>query len=322
MTYRIFARLITLIIAAILLLSFLGWLHPAFDTLANFRGHLAVLLGLAAILILLIGFRKVAVLALALAGAALSSISSSFPLFGPHKVQAAFGQHDETSAMYRLLQMNLRFDNQAPEKVLSLIERTQPDVVTLDETSTMWIAQLERLSAAYPHRIICPGKGQTGGVAILSRRPFETDLPAKCHVGGSLAIASVNFGGQTVRVAAVHLGWPWPFDQWAQVDQLGEALGTLTGSAILAGDFNATGWTVSAQRVAEAGGLTPVPSIGVSWLLLELPKALRPWIGLPIDHVMIKGNVSVHSALGQDDAGSDHLPVLVEFSLLTGVPAS
>ena len=35
--------------------------------------------------------------------------------------------------MYRLLQFNLRFDNRTPEKLLSLIGRTKPDVITLQE---------------------------------------------------------------------------------------------------------------------------------------------------------------------------------------------
>jgi endonuclease/exonuclease/phosphatase (EEP) superfamily protein YafD len=320
MTFRIIVPLATLAIAAFLSLSFLARFHPAFDSIAHFRGHLAVLLGLAALLLLVIGFWKEGVMALVLAAAALSS-TASFPLTGSIKVHAALSPRDETRAVYRLLQMNLRFDNQMPEKVLSLIGRTQPDVVTLNEVSTEWIAPLDRLSAAYPHRIICPGSSRIGGVAILSRRPFETDAPANCFRRGSLAIASVNFGGQTVKVAALHLGWPWPSDQWTQIDRLSEPLGTLTGTAILAGDFNATGWSVSVRRVAEAAGLTPVQSIGATWLHRKLPKAWRPWIGLPIDHVMAKGNVIVHSAKAQDDAGSDHLPILVEFSLLAGAPA-
>ncbi len=318
MIFRIILPIATLAIAAFLSLSFLGRFHPAFNSIAHFRGHLAVLLGLAALLLLVIGFWKEAALALVLAAAALSSISTSLPLSGLTKVHAAFGTRDETRAIYRLLQMNLRFDNQTPEKVLSLIGRTQPDVVTLNEVSTKWIAPLDRLSAAYPHRIICPGSSRIGGVAILSRRPFETDAPANCV--GSLAIAPVNFAGQTVKVAALHLGWPWPYDQWATIDRLSEALGTLTGTAILAGDFNASGWSASVRRVAEAGGLAPVQSIGPTWLHRMLPKVLRPWIGLPIDHVMAKGNVIVHSAKAQDDAGSDHLPILVEFSLLAGAP--
>lgn len=315
MIFRVLIPLITLAIAALLSLSFLGRLHPAFDSIAHFRGHLAVLLGLAALLLLMVGFWKEGLIGLVLAAAALSSISGSLSFPGMTRVHAALAPKDEARAVYRLLQMNLRFDNRTPEKVLSLIGRTQPDAITFNEVSAKWIASLDRLAAAYPHRIICQGTTHVGSVAILSRRPFEADVAPRCFGRGSLAIASIDFGGQAVTVAALHLGWPWPYDQWAQVDDLAGVLGTLGDTALLAGDFNAAGWSTAARRVALAGGLTQVPSIGPTWLHRKLPKALRPWIGLPIDQVLAKGNVVVHSATTQDDAGSDHLPVLVEFSL-------
>lgn len=321
MIFRILIPFVSLAIAALLSLSFLGRLHPAFDSIAHFRGHLAVVLGFAALLLLIVGYWKEGLMGLVLAAAALSSISSSLSFPGMTKVHAAFAPKDATRGVYRLLQMNLRFDNRTPEQVLSLIGRTQPDVITLNEVSAKWIAPLDRLSAAYPHRVVCKGTTRIGGVAILSRRPFETGEEAHCFNRGSLAIASVDFGGQAVNVAALHLGWPWPHKQWSQVDDLAGVLGALGDTAILAGDFNATGWSTTARRVAEAGSLTQVPSIGPTWLHRKLPKSLRPWIGLPIDQVLTKGNVIVHSARTQDDAGSDHLPVLVEFSLQATPPA-
>lgn len=321
MIFRIILPFAALAIAMLLSLSFLGRLHPALDSIAHFRGHLAALLGIAGLLLLLAGFWKEGLVGLLFAAASFSSISDSLSLPGLTKVHAAFAPKDETRAVYRLLQMNLRFDNKTPEKVLSLIGRTQPDAITFEEVSAHWLPMLDRLSAAYPHRIVCQGTTRVGGVAVLSRRPFEGGAAARCFARGALAVTTIDFGGQPVNVAALHLGWPWPYDQWAQADDLAGPLGTLGETAILAGDFNAVGWSVTARRVAAAGGLTPVPSIGPTWLHRKLPKVLRPWIGLPIDHVLAKGNVVIHSATVQDDAGSDHLPVLVEFSLLPGAPA-
>jgi endonuclease/exonuclease/phosphatase (EEP) superfamily protein YafD len=212
--------------------------------------------------------------------------------------------------------MNLQFDNRHPEKLLSLIGSIQPDAITLNEVSDKWAVVLRGLSGAYPYSVICPP------LAILSRRPFERLALQSCYKGATLATAAVDFDGQEVTVAAVHLGWPWPHPQYRQIDAVAPLLGALTGTVILAGDFNAAGWSVAASRLAKAGGLTLAPSIGPSWLFSSLPKALRPWIGLPIDHVFAKGNVVIHSAKVQADAGSDHLPVLVEFSLLAGTPAA
>jgi endonuclease/exonuclease/phosphatase (EEP) superfamily protein YafD len=70
----------------------------------------------------------------------------------------------------------------------------------------------------------------------------------------------------------------------------------------------------------EAGGFVRVPPIGPTWLDHSLPPSLRDYIGLPIDHVLAKGLVQVHSVGKAGDAGSDHAPVLVEFSVAAKAP--
>ncbi|TIT15265.1 MAG: AP endonuclease, partial [Mesorhizobium sp.] len=67
---------------------------------------------------------------------------------------------------------NLRFNNPTPKKVLSLIGRTNPDVIALDEVSEMWTTELGYIASAYPYRILCPYPNGVFGVALLSRRPF------------------------------------------------------------------------------------------------------------------------------------------------------
>ncbi|TIQ70667.1 MAG: AP endonuclease, partial [Mesorhizobium sp.] len=145
-------------------------LHPAFDSFAHFRVHLSVLMALCALPLLVTSFRLQAAAALLFAGAAFATTSNILPVPRLWPVQAAFEANpgdqpvypgDQSvypvdKAVYRLLQMNLRFNNPTPEKVLSLIGRTQPDVITLDEVSDMWKAKLGLLSRAYPYRILCP----------------------------------------------------------------------------------------------------------------------------------------------------------------------
>ena len=247
---------------------------------------------------------------LALAMVSLISISSPIALLGFTSVRAASEPADNPPTVYRLLQLNLLFDNRKPEKVFSLIGRTQPDVVTFNEVSEKWMVALGTQSAVYPYRLLCPP------LAILSRRPFGPIASQRCY-DEILAMVAINFGGHEVTVAAMHLGWPWPYGQFQQIDDVAPVLRTLPGTVILAGDLNAAGWSVAASRVAETGQLTLVPWVGPTWSYRSLPNWLRPWIGLPIDHVFFKGNVVIHSARVQEEAGSDHLPVLIEFSVIT-----
>ena len=65
--------------------------------------------------------------------------------------------------------------------------------------------------------------------------------------------------------------------------------------------------------------MTPVGPAGPTWLYRALPELLR-FAGLPIDQVFAKGDVVVHSVGTLEAVGSDHLPVLVEFSLKAAQP--
>lgn len=295
-----------------LVFGYLGGLHLAFDSLAHFRVHLAVLVVLFALPLLFYrGWRSIGLAALALALASIASVSVSGA--GVARAGVAAGEND--GARYRLLQLNLRFDNRTPKEVLSLIGRVQPDVITLDEVSAMWRQELKLTESAYPHRLICPAPSGIGSVAILSRRPFLHPSTAECYDRGALAVATVNFGGTAVDIVAIHLGWPWPFEQPWQIGNVGPFLERVGGTAILAGDLNAAPWSAIARRVASAGDMTVLQGIGPTWLAFPLPGALRRIVGLPLDNVFIKGGVVPLDTKRLEGVGSDHLPVLFEFSL-------
>ncbi len=294
--------------------GFLGEFHPALDAFSHLRVHLAILLALLSLALLFTALRVVAVAALVFSFGAFATTSDTLRIPGLLPVQAGFEADAGESAVYHLLQMNLRYNNPTPEKVLSLIGRTQPDVITLDEVSEMWKGKLGLLAAAYPHRIVCPYPNRIFGVAILSRRPFAPGSEPQCYIRGALAIAKVDFGGTPVDIAAIHVGWPWPFEQRWQVGEMATPLRFLAPTALMAGDCNAVPWSATVRHLARAGGLNVMPSLGPTWQFIDLPEFLR-FAGLPIDQVFSKGAVLIHSATRLGPTGSDHLPIMVDFSL-------
>lgn len=296
--------------------GFLGRVHPAFDAFSHFRVHAAAALALiGGGLLAFRAYRLVGLGALAL-GMAIAAVTLSPIGDGNLLDMRAQASAIEGGARYRLLQINVLYDNASPEKVLSTIGRTSPDVVTLDEVPVRWQEKLDLIKAAYPYRILCPPPSRIGGVAILSRRPFEAGTQARCYDRGSMAIASVDFGGRPVKIVALHLGWPWPFDQPHQLKDIAPILETrLPGDTLLAGDFNAAPWSQTVRRVAEAGRLKILRGIGPTWLDERLPDMLRKTVGLPIDNVLVRGDLTLTPPRRLDFVGSDHLPVLVEFRL-------
>ncbi len=296
-----------------LVAGFWGRLHPALDSMAHFRLHLAVLIALmAAPLLFVKGWRQIGA-----AGAVLGIATLSATLLPVQATagSARAGEADAPAARYRLLQLNLRYDNATPKQVFSLIGRTKPDIVTLNEVSGMWVKELKFLEATYPYRVVCPPPARIGGVAILSRRPFADPQAFACYDRGSMAVATVRLGADAVEIGALHLGWPWPFEQHHQVSRVAPVLERFPQTAILAGDLNATPWSVTAHRVAAAGEMDLMPGIGPTWMKPVVPEALRRLVGLPIDNVFTKGRIVPLTVERLEDVGSDHLPVLLEFGI-------
>ncbi|MBN9273712.1 MAG: endonuclease/exonuclease/phosphatase family protein, partial [Mesorhizobium sp.] len=182
---------------------------------------------------------------------------------------------------------------------------------TLAEVSPMWATKLKLIKAAYPDQLICASDIGIGGGAILSSRPMSGE---RCFDRGTFATAAVNLNGRQVHAVALHLGWPWPVRQLRQIGRLAEPLAAFGDDAIMAGDCNAAPWSAAVHRLAGQSGMTIMPSVGPTWLWRRLPDALH-FAGLPIDQVFSKGGVTIHSAQKLAPAGSDHLPILVEFSV-------
>lgn len=299
-----------------LVLGFLGAWHPALDSFSHFRAHLAAALLVAAIPALLLGgLRATGVMAMVLALTALGTAGIvPLPFVGP--ASALTAKPAERPA-YRLLHLNLRFNNPTPEKVISLIARTSPDVITLNEVSATWAARLETIAARYPYRILCDPYSR-GAAAILSRRPFARDGKGACDPSGAMATATVDFGGPVLDVVALHLKWPWPFGQPEEIAMLASRLSELSGTALIAGDLNAAPWSHAVRQVSEIAGAERIPGSGATWLWRRLPAAMRPYVGLPIDHVFAKGAIAIHAIDQEEPVGSDHAPLLLEFSLRAG----
>ena len=307
-------------IAGALIFGFLGRFHPAFDSFSHFRIHLAVLLLIAILPLAALRYWPEAAFALLLGTGAIWTTLGGFSDTSARKAGLVADLDAASMPVFRLMHLNLRYDNDRPELVLSAIGEHRPDIVTLTEVSGVWAERLSVLDATYPHRIVCPPPTHIGGVAILSRRPFVSNPADACGDRGSFANVEVDFAGRRASVVAMHLGWPWPFGQSWHLSRIEDDLPNLADSAILAGDFNAVPWSQTVRRTAELGGLHIVRGIGPTYLDRRLPDALRPWIGLPIDQIMAKGGVVVGKARALPAVGSDHLPVLVEFSILPQEP--
>lgn len=299
---------ISLIIGA----GFFGAVHPAFDTLSNFRFHLALVLAVMAVLWTFKCGRVPAAVFALISFFAVASTTSGLP------IASGSAQASRNTQTYRLFSMNLFWANQKHDAVISRILELDPDLVVLMEFEQSWPRKIRGLSATYPYRFHCSVHYSTGGVVMLSKFPINS-TPRYCGEYGSLALGEIEIAGTTITLGAVHLRWPWPASGPRLIDQHTPLLNAIGENALIAGDFNSVTWSHSMARFAEAGDLQIIENIGPSWgptltifgQNLQWPR----WFGLPIDNALSKGSVSIVSATTLEDIGSDHLPILIDFQL-------
>jgi endonuclease/exonuclease/phosphatase (EEP) superfamily protein YafD len=292
-----------------MLAGYFGWLHPAFDSFSAFRTHFAALTLVGGLLLAFAGGRLGG---LSIAAAAIAALYTTIAP-GMNAAQAS----GASGARYRLLQINVRFNNPTPKELLKLIAATKPDVITAQEVTPRWRSEFATIKSAYPYQLYCAAHRKIGDVAILSRRPFVAAPTNYCGQGQSIAIQSVTFGGQTMAVASIHLFWPWPYRQQQQVADMKPILETLGADdqpVLMAGDLNAPRWSQAARDMAAYSKTSLEDFRGGTWLATEFPASWATWIGLPIDN-LFSANVEVRSIETQSHVGSDHLPMLIEFSI-------
>lgn len=303
-------------LAAALLFSFLAPILPLADSVGHFRLHLIALLGLGAVVLALLGRRRAGMSALLLAGpAALFGLAPAFPDWGG--AAEAAGERPEVIS---IAQFNLNYANRAPDQVVDWIRAHRPEVVTLQEVSRRNETILAQLRADYPHQTSCPFAA-AGRVAVLSRLPPAPGRSRFCANGLGYVWLRVMKAGRAVSVGSLHLFWPYPHPQGAQLDRLEAAFAETPRPVLLGGDFNAAPWSHAADRVARGIG---APLLGGLRFTIDAPLAVvlrlplleaAPPLAMAIDHIAADPAFAPIAAATGPKLGSDHRPVLARLRL-------
>lgn len=291
-------------------IGFLGTIHPALDTAAHFRMHLSLCLLIAFLVLILTRHRKVAILALVAASAGIYTSQVGYPWTNLSK-DKLLGKPE-----YSLLHLNLLWNHDDPPSVVNWLHQQDADILSLSELSHYWEPHMVRLHKTWPHIFHCPEFGKRGGVRIYSKWPIDHQKDY-CGVYGTFGKTTVSApSGETLTIGSLHLRWPWPASGPEQLETFIPELEAMQNDVLIAGDFNATPWSNTVTRFAKAGNLQIAPGIGPTWLFRELPGWLAGIIGLPIDHVLHKGNFHIVSVKRMEHVNSDHFPVQVKFQIL------
>lgn len=271
--------------------GYLGSLHPLGDSLALFRPHGAVALGLCGVALLALRAWRGAALSLALA------LVAGLPILALALPQAPGAA--PASASVTVYAKNLLFGRGDNAALLADIRDSAADIVLLQELNSRRGEILAGLRDTHPHRHIC--QFSTGsGIVVVSRWPL--DAP-HCSVHRTLAAARVATPEGPVWAVSTHLQWPYPHGQRHALDHEMDFLRGLEGEVIVAGDFNMAPWGASVRDMSRATGAALLGPIHITIAPRGVP--------LSIDHVLTSGE---GHTIRRPRFGSDHYGLLAQIA--------
>ncbi len=216
-----------------------------------------------------------------------------------------------------VLSANVYFGKADAEALVELVERYDPDLLSLQELTPKFARALRRagIERRLPHAILETHSGASGA-GLYSRLPMRK-LGGRQPFFFRMPRAALRLpDGRLGRVVGVH-----PFPPGRGNDDLwSEALESLPSAGggppwVLVGDFNAT-LDISELRDLLGRGYRDAGAVAGEGLVPTWPNAdhdVPPVI--TIDHVLADERLGIVDYAVEDLAGSDHRPVHTELVL-------
>lgn len=234
---------------------------------------------------------------------------------------------------FTVLHANILLGKADSEAILALVDRHEPDVLTVVELTQDAHERLlgGGLSERLPHSFVSPASGGNG-TGIYSRHPIVDEERHDGYITELLSTRVRVPGGVSPLVFAVHPVPPWPRHPEAWVRELAAIRQMLAkipvddGPVVVAGDFNATFDHKRYRDLLQDGYRDAAIEVGAGHLAtyhadLELPifgPLLRATLPPPrsllratlppliaIDHIIVRG-AAVTEVGALDLPGSDH----------------
>jgi endonuclease/exonuclease/phosphatase (EEP) superfamily protein YafD len=306
------------------ILGFFGFAIAEFDLLNHAQVFLfpATLAGLALVLVALRGRWRIVTGAFVALG-----LLASSSIVVPEFVAAAAARPAarEGESVITMMTHNLFGKNYEMDKVSAAILGEDPDIIVFQEYFGEQASELHPLLVQhYPYFVRCRG-GKRANLGLYSRIPFEQVEDGACPENAYSTARTAHIlatfktpEGKLFSVMTTHMDWPIPVErQRGQLAALSDVVGSIEGPLVLAGDFNSTPWSYALRGFAQSAGLTRQTANLVTypqrWYYLRAWRDTPPF--LPLDHVMTRGGILVHDVYAGAPTASDHLPVVVRFSV-------
>lgn len=252
-----------------------------------------------------------------MAGAAIAGLAAALnlalilPAYGRLRLSSS-----EKTSQWRLFLINVEYSNQAYDRVIRAIGDAEADFVAVIEVNHAWKRALEALRDRYPYQ---EGMAHRGGwgMLLLSRVPFQASRTVGYRQKGIPYVAAlVRAKGKSFRIVVTHPFAPvsksYAQARNHQLAHLAKVVSSFAEPVLLVGDFNLSPWSPYFSRLLKAAGLKDSRhgfGLQPTW------PCWNSFLRIPIDHALISPQLTVGRRQVGPPVGSDHLPVVLDFSI-------
>jgi endonuclease/exonuclease/phosphatase (EEP) superfamily protein YafD len=213
--------------------------------------------------------------------------------------------------------LNVGNNNRAEGPVIDLIRASDPDIVLLMEAGIDRPGQFHPLEDQYPYAAYSPGSESYDGALLYSKYPFSVErIRSSGSKGQNSLVATMQLDSEVLTLLGVQTRAPLRPGRsatlYTQLQDLAQLTAGQQGPVLLMGDLNTTPWAPTFRDFLQASGLRDGRSgfgLQITW-----PTYMPP-LSLPIDHALVSPDISVRRFEVGPNVGSDHYPVLFEFTL-------
>jgi len=215
---------------------------------------------------------------------------------------------------FRVLHSNVLFTEPDVQRILTLVNKTEPDLFVLQEMSKKTIQQVQSLKKEYPYQTRVWSKGRCF-ILLGSREPFQVDSVAMRE--NKTIHIHTTVKGRPLSLITVHPRTPirptwfqWRNNQLAYVARLARQQQEPT---LFVGDCNTTVWSPIYRDLIANSGLTAcrrgygVSPTWISWVHV-------PLLMIPIDHALINDKLRTVNFQTEYLPQSDHRAVVVDLA--------
>jgi endonuclease/exonuclease/phosphatase (EEP) superfamily protein YafD len=206
-----------------------------------------------------------------------------------------------------ILQMNIHYQNKNIEDILKLIERENPDILSLQELSVDTYEILEPdLDKLFAYNYVKP-ENSPFGLVVFSKIPFNKSESINIY-DNQVFFIQIEEEKKLVNLVVLHAWAPLDYEHWNIQNKYFKKLNNIikekTKSAIIIGDLNSVPWHKELSAIIRDNHLktayySPFGTYPVGYSLFQVP----------IDHIIVSNSLNIIKTEKVRIKGSDHLGI-------------